>query len=500
MRILSKKCDGIVLISSPQEELEVGEFLLIEDGAQKRSLVAQVYDQTYVESISLEEDLLKEELISSSLQPCVEDPLRMSSFSSMLKDMRVIKCKIRGTIENGSFVNNVAWLPSRPFSKIRRVSVNELFKLIGRDRVGRKVVIGSTLRNEPFSISVEDLDGRINIITGRKETGKSHLAKLLFLSLLQHGAYVMVFDLNNEYAELSQKLDGSESEIARKLVLLYPGKNLRFTLRYLGKRSLMNLMLHLLETPGVSLRELSRILDFLEARGSLTFRDLGEAIENWKMNELVRDALITRYSYLRNSRIFTDNEEENFDIAKLCRAYKEGAGILVELAKASPLTRRMVVEVLLNKIVDSLEEEAIPPIFLFGEESHLYLRETYWEDIVTRMRHFGIFTTFITNQPNSLRESIYRQADTIFLFNFANEKDLEMIARASIVDSETVVSIAKTLRQGYCLVIGKVTENIPVLAKISELNLRAGGRTKRFFEDVIDKRKRNNGHLSTLLR
>jgi hypothetical protein len=55
----------------------------------------------------------------------------------------------------------------------------------------------------------------------------------------------------------------------------------------------------------------------------------------------------------------------------------------------------MTVEILLSKLTDLLMSWKMKAVFFFAEEAHLYLRETYWEDIVTRMRHIGIFTTFI---------------------------------------------------------------------------------------------------------
>ena len=100
-----------------------------------------------------------------------------------------------------------------------------------------------------------------------------------------------------------------------------------------------------------------------------------------------------------------------------------GGALVISLKKSSSLTKKMVVEIILNELVQLLEREAIPPVFLFAEEAHLYLRDTYWDDIVTRMRHFGIFTTLITNQPDAINDGIYRQADNIFLFNFTNETD-----------------------------------------------------------------------------
>jgi DNA helicase HerA-like ATPase len=119
--------------------------------------------------------------------------------------------------------------------------------------------------------------------------------------------------------------------------------------------------------------------------------------------------------------------------------------------------------------------------FLFAEEAHLYLRETYWDDIVTRMRHFGVFTTFVTNQPDTIRENIYRQADNIFLFNFTNEHDLETVSRAAKVDAETVKSIAFDLPPQHCLLLGNAVRDFPLVVKVRSLNVQTMGQTRLFF-------------------
>jgi DNA helicase HerA-like ATPase len=97
------------------------------------------------------------------------------------------------------------------------------------------------------------------------------------------------------------------------------------------------------------------------------------------------------------------------------------------------------------------------------------------------MRHFGVFTTFITNQPNTIKENIYRQADNVFLFNFINEHDLEIVSRAAKVDAETAISIVRDLPRRYCLVLGLVTKDFPIVAKVRALDVQAKGQTRLFF-------------------
>jgi DNA helicase HerA-like ATPase len=97
------------------------------------------------------------------------------------------------------------------------------------------------------------------------------------------------------------------------------------------------------------------------------------------------------------------------------------------------------------------------------------------------MRHFGIFLTFITNQPDSLDVTVYRQADNVFLFNFINEKDLEMIAQSSRIDGDTVRELVRSLPSRKCLSIGKAVRDLPIVIKVRELPYDMRGRTKKFF-------------------
>jgi len=98
------------------------------------------------------------------------------------------------------------------------------------------------------------------------------------------------------------------------------------------------------------------------------------------------------------------------------------------------------------------------------------------------MRHFGIFPTFITNQPDAIGDGIYRQADNIFLFNFTNDVDLDKISKVSLADNDTVRSIVKTLPHRCCLAIGKVVSDLPIVLEIAALGVLALGETKKFFK------------------
>jgi DNA helicase HerA-like ATPase len=236
--------------------------------------------------------------------------------------------------------------------------------------------------------------------------------------------------------------------------------------------------------PGTSLREFVKIWETLEGRGELSLANLEAAIHAWRCNEFVRDALFARFHTIAACGLFTDSEERQFDLLDFFKSNREGGSLVISLSGVSPLNRKMTVELILSKLVELLEQKRIPPIFLFAEEAHLYLRDTYWEDLITRMRHFGVFTVFITNQPDAIEQKIYRQVDNIFLYNFSNDADLALISQASMADTDTVKAIVRTLPARMCLLLGHAVNNLPVVVSVDAFDSPESGVTRRFFDPL----------------
>jgi hypothetical protein len=476
MKILSKNGNELLLLAMKEDSAAKGDYLLIDD--RNRSMVVQVYDEEYLSSQALIEDIVKEEVVNASSTENIHDPLNIGSLSRLVRDARVFRAKIRASVNDGKLSSDVTWLPSRVESKIRRIEMKELDSLLGRSGVF-PIPLGRTGHEEEFEIYAEDLDGKLTVITGKKESGKSHLSKMLIKTLVQYGAFVVVFDLNNEYGGLGWNRAGVPSSIHKQIRVLEPGKTLRFTLDYCGKTAVSGMLKNALDMPAASLREFLRIWDSCENKQSLSIDAIGNAVNTWNINELVRDALVSRYHVIQSSRLFI-NGEGGLQFEDIISG-KSGAAMVINMAEVSPTVRRMVVELVLSKIVDLLEHKQIPPIFLFAEEAHIYIRDTYWEDIITRMRHFGIYTTFITNQPDAISDGIYRQVDNIFLFNFTNDNDLDKISKVSLADNDTIRSIVRTLPQRHCLAIGKAVCDLPMVIKVAASEVLMLGETKKFF-------------------
>lgn len=482
MKLYKKEGNVVQILSFPNEGLEKGDYLLIEDESIGRALIVQVIDVQFANVPGVLEELLRSLPDGGEIIEGEDiDPLDIAPHITYIQDAKLLICKIRATIQGEGLIPSSSWLPSRSQSVIKRLPISTLLKL-ARVNGKRSILLGETKENSPLAIDASSLDGKLNIITGKKGTGKSHLSKLLITSLIHYGATVVVLDLNGEYAGLGITSDGKRNAYYDKVHVLAPGENFKVALSQLHVNELMSILIHALHLPGTSAREFKRIWQSLKQRGCLNLNELGEAIRNWHCNQNIKDALFSRYYAMINSGFFTDNISEAMALEEaLTKANREGGAIIINLKNTSTMDRQIVVEYLLGKLTEMLTNWRLKAVFLFAEEAHLYLRETYWDDIVTRMRHFGIFTTFITNQPDSIRESIYRQADNIFLFNFTNEHDLEVVSRAARVDSETVKSIARELPPHHCLVLGKAVEDFPIVVRIKALDVKTMGETRLFF-------------------
>ena len=476
MKILSKNGDKIEFLATPGEDgLKRGDYVTVSDKGKK--LLVQILDVNYAELPGILEDTLRE-LASEPFSLKIFDPYDVGSVLTELKDSRLIIGKVRGVIENGSLKNDLIWLPSRLESKIERASpelIMELSSSAGR----RPIVIGESM-NGIISINAEDLDGRLTIITGKKETGKSHLAKILITSLAEYGAKVIALDVNGEYIGLSMRIDGALSDVADKHVVLTPGENFRVSMEDAGLATIADILRYILNTPATSLREFIRLWRLVKrVNGQVTLRGLIDAISRAQLHESVRDALMSRLLSLEATKFFDDENPVKLD--SMINSVKDGGIFVINLSKISSHGRRIVVEYVLSKLSTLLRDGLIDPLFLLAEEAHLYLRETYWDDLITRMRHIGIFPILVTNQPDTIPETIYRQADNIFLFNFTNESDLNYISKTARIDSDTVKLIAKALPPRHCLMIGRIVNDLPIVVKVREMSLKMLGETKLVF-------------------
>jgi len=469
MKVFRKSGDRVELLAlSWDADLRLGDYLVVEEDG--RRILLQVIDVEYADVPGLMEDILRE--LSGGTIDEVErfDPVEVESVVRSIRDSRVVVAKVRRINDADP---NVLWLPSRYTSRVRKMDVAELL----RDVVPIPKV--PVRLGEGVVVDVMNVEGSVTLIVGRKESGKSHLAKVLASGLARAGCNVVVLDVNGEYVSLGRRRNGERSEVSEILKVLMPGLNYQVPLSTLSEEVLADVMTYALGLPQTSMRELLRIFRDLRKRGALTFANLLRAVQSFPMNESVREALANRLLTLESTGIFTDERrEDEGDALEALFPPDRGALVVFDMSRLGALQRRVFVEFLLSRLKELLLNDEIDPVVLFAEEAHLYLRETYWEDVITRMRHVGISTVLITNQPDSIPALIYRQADNVFIFNMRNGSDMEHLARNLEIDSETLRSILPNLPQGTVLAWGKVVGRLPVVFKVIDPDLMTLGRTR----------------------
>ncbi len=473
MRIYRKEADEVQLIAFPDEHVHKGDYFVIEDQSQSRGLLVQAIDLQYANVPGVLEDILRDVMTDGELSGEDVDPLNISSQVDALKDTRLAVCKIRGTIsQDGSLSPSTSWLPSRTSSKIRPYAVNKLIMNGGK----MPVKLGHN-DGEPISVDASGLDGGLNIITGRKGSGKSHLAKLLLLSMAGWGAPCIVLDVNGEYINLHKSKDGRQS--SARLTVLAPRGGLNFSMAKLGLRTVAGVLSHALDLPATSSKVFTTIWKDLEARGDLTLPTVIQTVQSWSCHDSVREALTSRLQVLMESGLF--DEANPLTEERILHTIEGGGVLVVNLKNQSQIVRRILVEIFLGELTKILSSNWLKAAFLFAEEAHLYLRDTYWDDIVTRMRHIGLFTTFITNQPDTVQEAVYRQADNVFIFNFTNEHDIEAIGKVAKADSDTIRYLVRGIPTRRCLLLGNVVKDLPLMVDVEQLDVRTMGETRLFF-------------------
>jgi len=486
MQVYQKIGDEVILLYNPsKEEVIVGENLLIADNSRKKGILVQVFEQNLVELPGILEELIrKESLAEMKVQEHV--PEGYQKFTVDLKNMKFARARVRKEVdlEKGEILDWSGWVPDRS-SEVKPIKDEWI---LGKLKIGKKdfyknpIYLGKTNYNgNDFYISAYDLQG-ITIVVGKKGTGKSHLTKAMLLGLVDLGAIGIVFDINDEYSPMIKTIDGKESPYSRKLITLDPGKNLKFTLDYVGRDVFIDVVTAALELSEASTIELMNIWDRLVRGNRLSFQNLFTEAKRVESSS-VRSALIRRLNRIEESKLFVDDPEQAITLEKEIGKITEGGALIINLKAKNIFTIYLVVQTILSKIERLLEEGILRPIFFFAEEAHTYFSRTNWVDVVTRMRHLGAYQIYITNTPTELDDIVIRQADNLFAFHLSEPKDITHIAPAAKLEVETIEKVVKSLPPKRCLVIGRVTEDYPFIIDVRSLEVQAAGETKRFFHE-----------------
>jgi hypothetical protein len=158
---------------------------------------------------------------------------------------------------------------------------------------------------------------------------------------------------------------------------------------------------------------------------------------------------------------------------------KDGGAIIFNLSQISHWERKIAVEFVLRRLVRLGQAREFEAVSLFLEEAQLYVEQQNMIDIVTRMRHSGIFPTFITNTPRTLPDDVFTLLDNLIAFSFRNEDELRQLARSGLIDQKSINAL-QHLEKQQCIAVGKITSQYPLFVEIQpQTGVLMGGETRK---------------------
>ena len=226
-----------------------------------------------------------------------------------------------------------------------------------------------------------------------------------------------------------------------------------------------------------------------------TCRDIeGEIREHMKQYFLIKENLFAAalflYVYTHACETFQQAVDEilgrmrstkieaNLTYFVKCTEVKDPI-IVFNLAQVSQWERSIIVEFVLRKLSQLGQSKTIRAVSLFLEEVQLYVEPKNMVNILTRMRHVGIFPTFITNDPRTLPDEVFTLLDNLIAFMFRNEDELRQLAKSGIIDLKSINAL-KHLESRQCIAVGNITSNYPIFLEVSpQTGVIMGGETRK---------------------
>ena len=123
----------VQIISCPPQGISKGEYLLIEDTSTEKSLIVQVVEIDYANVPGILEDILRRSSISK-IDGEDFDPLEVKSYVELVKDAKLLRCRIRGSLAGGRFTDDISWIPVRSKSHVIGIPDETLLRLLSSSK------------------------------------------------------------------------------------------------------------------------------------------------------------------------------------------------------------------------------------------------------------------------------------------------------------------------------------------------------------------------------
>jgi Helicase HerA, central domain len=429
-----------------------------------------------------------------------------------LDEFMEARVHVRAAIEHGAWKKTTGQAVTRNVD-IFVIDPSILLREITQNVSNLNLDLG-TYKNESVTVFGGGFE-KVNLITGMKGAGKSHIAKGIIDQNRSCGVSALVFDVNDNDA-----YDQLPSARA-----LEPGKNLKFRLDRMHPEAFLLLLMRL-APPGEATQfqayaRLPKILEDRKRAGHcpdipfLRTQSTNIIPGSTPVDNNMRASLDRSYNSLESLNLFMTEDEARAESpllsgapgaseppvlslsAALATTIEAGPSVLVIklaglISEQQKAVVRMIIEhikILCKKQSDRYDQDpSHVPIYpsIFFEEAHMYMEEADIDALIPIVRHIGPNLFFITNTPDALPDSVIRLVDNLVLTRLINSKDVARVKACGLTDGETLAGFAGDLPVHHALLLSGLdgcTQGFPLVFRVRDFGLPASGRTRSVWSE-----------------
>lgn len=513
--------EGAILFYPKQVKLDVGDVLFLkeraEDESSENGVIVQVVSlgtARYPQADTKALFRLMVNVRASTLDRSHNEP------PEVIDEFLSAAFKVRASIVDG------AWRPPEGRVVTRNVDIFWLDPVILADHVLVRVdeldLNLGDYKEEPVAFFGGGFE-KINLITGMKGSGKSHIAKGIISESLRAGMSAIVFDINREYSGLPNSAS------------FVPGHNLRFRLDRMQPRVLIDLIDRLApfadktgqaaraKLPDVIAahsREPGHVPDLAYLRGQA--RNIID--RGGEPGDLMRasftssltivesyDLIMTEAQALAEDAVLRGTATELPPVVSLSSVlynveHGQRSGVIIfDIGGLLPYIQYVVVDLIIDTLKEICRRQTrayregtirVPQYpTIFFEEAHMYMEDKVIDDLLPLIRHHGMNVFFITNTPGALPDSVFRLMDNLLMARMLNKRDIDQVKTCGLTDSETIEGFARNLGEHHALLLsGKngATSGFPLVFHVRDFGLPASGETRSMWQALRAAREADN--------
>jgi len=395
----------------------------------------------------------------------------------------------------------VKTVPSH-FSVVKLATQEDVELVFGTEDE-KRFSIGTPLDMETkVCLDLEELVKRSNGIFGKSGTGKTFLARLLLIGILQKGTAVnLVFDMHSEYGWESRDERGRR---VKALKQLFPSRVAVFTLdEESSKRrkvstdfvvrigydeiepediALLRQTLNLTELAVEAVYQLSRRFGKSWIQDTLNLKGTEELPEGLNIHESTLLNLQRGLATIRRLPFLVSSAPDN-TVKRILEYLDRGTNVILEFGRFTDIAAYILVANLLSRRIHAryreatekaMGEDTIPPhpLVITIEEAHRFLNpevasQTIFGTIAREMRKYNVTLLVIDQRPSGIDSEVMSQMGTKLTCLLDNERDIDSVLAGAINKSEFKSVLSKLESKQQALIFGHAVP-VPVVVKTKE--------------------------------